>query len=70
MRFKKIIAFVLIFAIAAVLCSCEKLFPSGQSGDGDGDVPAAAEAIIEEQGMSEDGAWEVVKEEIFLPPEK
>ena len=22
------------------------------------------------QGVSEDGAWEIVKEEIFLPPEK
>ena len=23
-----------------------------------------------QQGMSEDGAWEIVKEEIFLPPER
>ena len=54
--FKKIIAFLLIFALAAVLCSCENIFPSSESGDEDGNVPAETEPAEEEKGLGED-AW-------------
>ena len=54
--FKKIIAFLLIFALAAVLCSCESIFPSGQSGETDENAPAETAPAEEEKGLGED-AW-------------
>ena len=54
--------------------TCQRLLKEGENlaayFDRKGNEFADMQIDLMRQGMSEDGAWEVVKEEIFLPPEK
>ena len=54
--------------------TCQHLLKEGENlaefFDRKGNEDADLQMDLMRQGMSEDGAWEIVKEEIFLPPEK
>ena len=54
--------------------TCKRLLAEGTNlaefFDRKGNEFADMQLDLMEQGMAEDGAWEIVKQEIFLPPER